>query len=252
MRKTSEAVRLRYVFPKGADVDRDVFVEWVNRLDRWAVDKLAPSTRDLWMGLGHFGSPVRALSIKQPWARLLTEAPVGADVPAKTIEFRSTPTPHRDGVLPIALHSSLHPVKGWQDLVSRYRLDRIVRPYGTKPGGGLCPPVANATLEALDPIPSPDPGDLGRIVGVALLGPSTKLEGDADSPRLKDHPGYPAGYPVDFSEPRYGWPIRAAVRLERSIPVVGRLGLWDINGQDPRVYSALCEYLAAGQFEVPA
>lgn len=262
------AVKTRFSIPQArhgkltAD-DASNLSAWESALDTYALAPADVGSADLWRELAGLGCPVRAFSIRQPWIRLLTEKHLDTEAPMKTIEFRTVKTPHTGGFLPVALHSSKAPDAKWRALIARYDLPWIARPYGVKPGGLQdLREKAKLPVLGLGETPAPDPGDLGVIVGVGLVGPAHRLDGTPadrgeprDADRLIAHPGYPVNYAPSPRGPiAYGWPIRAVLKLDSPLHYEGALGFWDLDkqGGDDVGRAMLCARILQGDFEVIA
>ena len=147
---------------------------------------------------------MRAITIYQPWASLITEE-------CKPYEFRKWPAYRRFVNQRIAIHASARrvDVNEVKDLLYRLKTD----------GGQGTALVVDRSIELLERILTrPSSLPLGAIVCTANLG-APKLakdlfgDGVADSDRIDQHV--------------WAWPLTDVRRIEPPQPATGKQGFWE-------------------------
>lgn len=185
---------------------------------------------------------VRAITLRQPWASLIT-------VGAKTIETRSRSTKYRG---PLAIHAGHRWDVGWGThalwhdpevpsdmrdrndvLVEQLRCDPMedcngsgywtVDAYGRRhiPLGAV---VATCTLA--DVVPIVEDSDMSALAPYVRVMRDTRL-----ALRRTDAPSWPEDITNqlpfgDFAPGRFAWLLTDVTPLDPPIPAKGRLGLW--------------------------
>lgn len=175
------------------------------------------------------GTPLKALTLTQPWASLVA-------IGAKEIETRSWTTRHRGWL-------AIHAAAGWDAAAKAAVFAAGI--YEHLHFAGLAwqppsPPVPGGRPHDARSVPTPAGGrgwhalPLGQIVALAYL---ERIHHTEDVWRAPDPDGYPwtdaarAREEVlgDYSAGRAAWVFTRVVRLFTPISTRGQLGVWDLD-----------------------